>query len=162
MRKLCLNNTTEWLKILRFLKLFRIFLGKPCLLNEFNKNTPQISIFPKFWGSNLLFGLVSWGFQLMLLMFYRTSTSFHGHSQDFFGGGGTFRKFFKNFLRKLRKMHYFSKFFKKFNKPCVKFLRVWTKNANCWDLLRKFSNIFKVFLKKIAKSALFWHIFQNI
>ena len=38
--------------------------------------------------------------------------------------------FFKEkiFLRKLRKMHYFRIFFKKFRKPSIQFLRVWTKN----------------------------------
>ena len=35
-------------------------------------------------------------------------------------------------------MHYFSIFFKRFNKPCVNFLRVWTKNANCLEILRIF------------------------
>ena len=35
-------------------------------------------------------------------------------------------------------MYYFSIFFKKFNKPCVNFLRVWTKIANCWESLKIF------------------------
>ena len=33
------------------------------------------------------------------------------------------RQFSKNFLRKLRKMHYFSIFFKRFNKSCFNFSR---------------------------------------
>ena len=38
-------------------------------------------------------------------------------------------------------MHYFSIFFKLINKPCVKFLRVWTKNT----LLRNVEKILKIF-----------------
>ena len=76
----------------------------------------------------------------------------HGRSQDFFRGSFTkflknfeikfgksimlafeilikFSEFSKNFLRKWGKMHYFSIFFKEFSKPCVNFLRVWTKNT---------------------------------
>ena len=34
-------------------------------------------------------------------------------------------------------MHYFSVFFKKFNKPCVTFSRVWTKNTNYWEIFGK-------------------------
>ena len=33
-------------------------------------------------------------------------------------------------------MHYISIFFKIFNKPCANFSRVWTKNANCWEILK--------------------------
>ena len=29
----------------------------------------------------------------------------------------------------------------KFNKACVMFWRVWTKNTKCWEILRKFSKI---------------------
>ena len=54
--------------------------------------------------------------------------------------GGHFLKLSKNFLRKLRIMHYFSIFFKKFNKP--NFFRVWKKNAICWEILRKFRIFF--------------------
>ena len=36
------------------------------------------------------------------------------------------------------KIHYFCIFFKKNNKPCVNFFRVWTKNANCWEILKIF------------------------
>ena len=57
-------------------------------------------------------------------------------------------------------MHYFRIFFNKVNKPCVKFLRVWTKNANCWDILRKFSNIFKTFLRKFLKMQ-YYSIFSK-
>ena len=59
------------------------------------------------------------------------------------GGGAprtpeNFRKFSKKFFRKSLKMHYFSIFFKKSNKPMRSFFAVWTKNTNCWDILRNF------------------------
>ena len=62
--------------------------------------------------------------------------------------------FSKKFLRKLLKMHYFSIVFKKLNKPCVDFLRIW----KVWEILRKFSNIF---LKEIAKRELFGIFFKR-
>ena len=58
---------------------------------------------------------------------------------------GKFEKFSqisKIFLQKIAKMHYFSIFFKKFNKPCVNFSRVWTKNTNCWENLTNFRKFF--------------------
>ena len=84
--------------------------------------------------------------------------SIHGRSQDFFGGGDTFSKIFKKYskniqilknfqkyskkfrkllkilLRKSLKIHYFSRFFTKFNKLCVNFLRVWMKKTIYWKL----------------------------
>ena len=53
------------------------------------------------------------------------------------------------------KIDFLSIFFKKFNKPSIQFLRVWTKNTNSLEILRRFSKILKRFLKKIAKNALF-------
>ena len=47
---------------------------------------------------------------------------------------GNFEKTFNKFLRKIAKNALFSIFFKKFNKQCVKCLRVWTKNENCWEI----------------------------
>ena len=47
------------------------------------------------------------------------------------------RKFAKNFLRKLQKMHYFSLFFKKISQPFVKLLRVWSKNTIAWAMFEK-------------------------
>ena len=45
-------------------------------------------------------------------------------------------------------MHYFCIFFKYLNKPCVDLLRVWTKNANFWEILRKFWKfLMKILLK---------------
>ena len=101
------------------------------------------------------------------------STTFS--SQDFFSGGGdTFSKKFKNFLknyqknfnkisqnilkifiRKLIKMHYFSRFFTKFKKPCANFWRVWTKKTVYWKFWENFLKFWKRFLKKIAKNSLF-------
>ena len=53
----------------------------------------------------------------------------YGRRQDFFLGNTS--KILKDFHKQIAKMHYFSIFFKQFNKACVKFLRGWTKNANC-------------------------------
>ena len=103
-------------------------------------------------------------------------------SQDFGSGGGNtlggqprggsgggaprtpenFRKFSKNFFRKLFKMHYFSIFFKKVNKPCVNFSRVWTKNTNFWKILRNFRNFSKNFLTKLQKIHYFCIFFKKI
>ena len=57
-------------------------------------------------------------------------------------------------------MHYFSTFFKKANKPCVKFLRVWTKNPNCWEILKTCDEISIeklnfYFLKFVTKNSSF-------
>ena len=52
-----------------------------------------------------------------------------------------FRKFLKIFLRKLLKMLYFNIFYKRFSKPCVKFLRVWTKNNLLKVCKKKFRNL---------------------
>ena len=45
-------------------------------------------------------------------------------------------KIFENCHKNIAKLHYFCIFFKKPNKPCVNFFRVWTKNENCWEILR--------------------------
>ena len=49
---------------------------------------------------------------------------------------------------------YFSIFFEKVNKPCVNFLRVWTKDY-LLEILRKFSKLMKNCHEKIVKNALF-------
>ena len=56
-------------------------------------------------------------------------------------------------LRKLLKL-IFSIFFKKFNKPSIRFLRVWTKNATCRIFLRKFSeeNCERIILAYFSKN----------
>ena len=62
----------------------------------------------------------------------------HGRSQDF--GSGVVTLFgigaepHPKENGKLQ-MHYFSILLKKFNKPCVNFSAVWTKNTNCWEIL---------------------------
>ena len=54
-------------------------------------------------------------------------------------------------------MHYFSLFFKKFKKPCVNILRIWTKT----QFVGNSEKMFKIFPKKIAKNTLLLHIFQK-
>ena len=54
-------------------------------------------------------------------------------------------------------MQYFSIFFKRFNKPCVNSLRVWTKNTIYWKFRENFQKTFK----KISNNALFLHIFEQ-
>ena len=51
----------------------------------------------------------------------------------------SFEKIFENFHKKIDKNELFLHIFqKKLNKPFIHFLRVWTKNANCWEILRNF------------------------
>ena len=59
-----------------------------------------------------------------------------------------FRKFWKFSFRKLLQMHYFSIFFKKFNKPFVNFLRIWTKKTISWKFWENFRNFWKIFFIK--------------
>ena len=54
------------------------------------------------------------------------------------GGEVEFPKIFKNLLMQIAKMHYFSIFFKKVNKSCVNFSRVWKKSTHCWEILKIF------------------------
>ena len=56
-------------------------------------------------------------------------------------------------------MHYFSIFFKKFNKPCVNFSRVWAKNTNFGNF-EKFSKIFDK--NSIGKFSEFLTIFGKV
>ena len=72
-----------------------------------------------------------------------------------------FRNFLKNCLWKLLKKHYFSIFFKKVNKPCVNFSRVWTKNAYFLEILRKFPKDFVRKLRKINYFSLFFKKLKN-
>ena len=66
-------------------------------------------------------------------------------------------------------MHYFSIFLKRFNKQCVKYLRVWTKTANCWEILKVFDensiekwNVYFI-LENVTKNRAFGknNIFQQ-
>ena len=74
---------------------------------------------------------------------------------------GEFSKIFEKFLMKIAKMDYFNIFFKKFNKHCVNFSRVLTKNTNCWEILRNLRNVFKYFLKKLRKIHYFSIFFKK-
>ena len=53
-----------------------------------------------------------------------------------------FQKNYKKIVKKIAKRGFFSIFFEKFNKPIIQFSHVWTENAICTKVLRKFSNIF--------------------
>ena len=64
----------------------------------------------------------------------------HGRRDDFSGGEHS-SKTLNNLLRKLRKCRILAYFTKRFNKPCVKFLRVWTKNTNFWEIWESFLKI---------------------
>ena len=59
------------------------------------------------------------------------------------------RNFSKNFLRKLRKIHYFRIFFRRFNKLCGNFSRVLAK----YSLFGNFEKFFEKFVKEIANNA---------
>ena len=69
---------------------------------------------------------------------------------------GKISTIFNKILKKIAKMHDLSIFFKKFNKPWVDFSLVWTKNANCWEILQvfdenpieKFHFYFRIFVTK--------------
>ena len=79
------------------------------------------------------------------------------------------RKFSKNLLRILRKIHYYAYFSKNLNKLCVNFSRVWTKNANCREILKFFDEDsiekwnFVFFRKFVTKNRAFGNntIFYN-
>ena len=70
------------------------------------------------------------------------------------------RKIFEKIFK--FKMHYVGIFSKRFNKPNIPILLVWTNNAICRKVLRKFSKILKTFRKKIAKMHYFSIFFKNI
>ena len=92
-------------------------------------------------------GRMLWQFSLLWIM---------GVARFF--SGETLRKFWKNFLRKLLKMHHFSIFFKKFNKLCVNYSRFWTKHA-----LGNFENIFdENSIEKLNFYIIFIFILENL
>ena len=87
---------------------------------------------------------------------------------------GNFEKFSKSFLRKFRKIHYFSIVFENFNKPCVNVSRVWTKTTNCLKTLEIFDensieklNFYLFFGKVVEKieiseiTSFFYNIFSG-
>ena len=48
------------------------------------------------------------------------------------------------------------------NKPCVRYLRVWTKSGNCWEILRNFSKFSKICLRKLQKLHYFNVFFKKV
>ena len=77
--------------------------------------------------------------KFIIFAYFPKYLTYHGIIFCAFGGKTQFvGNLQKDFLKKIAKMYYFSTFFKKFNKPWVNFLRVWTKNAML-EILRKFS-----------------------
>ena len=70
-----------------------------------------------------------------------------------------FKKFQKIIIRKVLKVHNFSRVFSQFNKARGQFLRVWAKNSNCRKFLRKFS---KVFLRKLWTCIILADFSQNL
>ena len=70
-----------------------------------------------------------------------------------------FAKIFKKSLQNIAKMHYFSIFFKKVNKPMRSFFAVWTKNTNCWEILRKF---WKFLMKIQLKNWILLWFLENL
>ena len=97
---------------------------------------------------------------------WRTQKKFRGGGQGYGGprrgsGGGAprtpenFWKFAKYFLRKLQKCIILAYFSKKFNKPCVNFSRVRTKNTNCWEILRNFEKLWYKFNREIEFFTIF-------
>ena len=104
-------------------------------------------ILASFSNNLTMHGVNFWGFGL--------NTQFAENVWD------NFRKFSKVFLRKMLKMPYFSIFFKKFNKPSIQFLRIWTKNAMCRKFVRKFSKIFRRKLRKMHYFRRFFTKFKK-
>ena len=68
-------------------------------------------------------------------------TQFVGNFENIF-------KIFKKFRKKIAKKYYFSIFSKNLTKHALNYCAFGTKNANCWEILRKFS---KVILRKLLK-----------
>ena len=56
-------------------------------------------------------------------------------------------------------MHYLSIFFKEFNKHCGNFSRFWTKNANCWEILKNFN---ENSIEKLNFLFLFYYFSENL
>ena len=73
-----------------------------------------------------------------------------------------FSKILKNFIRKLLKMHYFNIFFKKFNKPCVNLLCVWTKKTMYWKFWENFRKFWKSFFGKLIKCIILAYFSKSL
>ena len=68
------------------------------------------------------------------------------------------QKNYKNFVKKIAKNGVLSIFFKKFNKPSIPFLRVWTKKASCRKFLENFGKFSEENCKKCITLAYFSQI----
>ena len=66
-----------------------------------------------------------------------------------------FRKFLKIFLRKMLKMDYFRIVFSQFNNARGQFLRVWTENAICRKIKKKF-------VRKLQKCIILAYFSKNL
>ena len=68
---------------------------------------------------------------------------------------GNFEKMLKIFLKKIAKNSLFQHIFQKINKACVNFSRVWTKIANCQEIL-------KIFDENSIEKWNFYFILENL
>ena len=106
---------------------------------RFEATADQLSL--KFWENFRQFSNIFLGKFLKMHYFSIFSKNLINHGFIFRAFGrktlfvGNFRE---NFHKNIAKMHYFCIFSKELNKPCVNFSRVWTKKANCWEILRNF------------------------
>ena len=53
-------------------------------------------------------------------------------------------------------------FSRRINKPCVTFSRVWTKNTNCWEILRKLWTFWSKFNRKIQFLLIFGYFLLKL
>ena len=65
-------------------------------------------------------------------------------------------------LLQLQKMHNFRIIFEKFKKPCITFWRVWRKNTNCLEILRKSWKFSKNLFRKFRKSFILTYFSKDL
>ena len=75
-------------------------------------------------------------------IFFRGGNILGGRPRGGSGGrsppdAGEFSKFFKKFLKKIAKNALFWPIFNQILKTLRYFLRIWTNNTNCWEILRQ-------------------------
>ena len=97
-----------------------------------------------------------WEFQ-----FFTFSMLFSDKSVIFQRWPREFSKLQKTFFKSLIKYIILAYFSMKFNKQCVNFWRVWTKNTSYWEFLRKFSKIFKKLSQKFVHMLYFSIFFKR-
>ena len=68
-------------------------------------------------------------------------------------------RIFENIPKKIGKIHYFSIFFKAFNKPCLNFSRVWRKTTMFWVILR---NVWKCLIILKRKIDFWWFLERSL